>query len=132
MTDKEREELDKMLQDAATDWMGMCNNKTRTEANRQILCLKDIAIIRMMVNVVLGETDDPNIQLYIVDAIMKIVWQLLEVSGFDSALRNIVLGNFLRGTKFESRQSDLAMFRITRNAELFGKNKEGEKEDGKH
>ena len=135
MNPEERQELDKMLQDVMSLWMGIDEDLTRTDANRQVMCLQDISIIHMMVNVVLDETDDPKIQLYIMDAIMKIVWRLMEVNGMGKKERNVVLGTFFIGTKFEGRQQELLNFRMASNIEFMKnmcKKKNGEENGTEH
>ena len=132
--DKEQQvELDMMMQDLASDLTGV-NGMNRTEVNRKLHCLKDVAIIHVMVNDLLAETDELEPQLYIMDAVMKICWRLMEVNGFDGTMRARALSNMVKGTKFENHGADLLAFRTMQNNKAWQKKKEkeGEGNDGEH
>ena len=130
MNKEQRVELDMMLQDIASSLTGV-NGMNRTEANRKLHCLQDIAIIHIMIDDLLVETDELETQLYIMDAVMKICWRLMEVNGFDGNERAKALSNIVKGTSFEDHGADLMAFRVMQNAKAKQKVKET-KDDGEH
>ena len=133
MNKEQRTELDMMLQDLASTLTGV-DGMNRTEATRKLHCLQDIAVIHIMIDDLLAETDDLETQLYIMDAVMKICWRLMDVNGFDGDTRARALSNMIKGTKLEDHGADLLAFRVMQNSKAAQKRKEKEDEgnDGEH
>ena len=122
MDEKERIELDKTMQDIVSDMLACNENMTRTEAQRKLLCLQDVSVAHTMIDAILEESDDLNIQLHMVDAIMKVCWSIMRVNGFTSGDMSQVLTNFLKGTAFEEHEKDFLEFRRESNKRIKEKN----------
>lgn len=118
MDKKLRGELDMMIQDMTSRIMGEDDKATRTEVNRKLLCLQDIAIVHLTIDEILEETEDLDTQIRIMDALMKVVCRIMDINGLDEDTQALAALHIFEDTRFEEHVPKLMKYRINLDSKM--------------